>query len=293
MLYKKKAPLFVFIIPGIIFLVVFLYYPFIRNIYNSFFNMTQALPIPGQPRQFLGFDNFKTLFTDKAIGVSLKNSVIMMFLTVIFQVGLGLVFAILVSNIKRGQQFFRTVYFFPVVISASALGLLFKLLYNFDNGMLNQLLRGMGKEPILWLGEGLAFIMICIPVLWSYVGFYFVIMLTGILDISDDIFEAAAIDGCTKLKQVFYITLPLLRGVICTCVTLAVTGALKVFDLPWNLAEKGAPGGTTHFLGTYMYQTAYGSSNYDYGATIALLIVVLGVIVSKVVGRLLKPDANL
>lgn len=293
MLYKKKAPLLLFLLPGLLLMTVFLYYPFLQNLYNSLFNMTQPLLLPGQKQKFLGLDNYKRILTDPSIRIALKNSLLMMVLTVVFQVGLGLFFAILVNNIKRGQKVFRTIYFLPVVISASALGLMFKLLYNYDNGMLNQLLRSMGKPPVKWLSESLAFLMISIPILWSYVGFYFVIIYTGICDISEDIYEAAAIDGCTKTKSVFYITVPLLRGVICTCVTLAVTGALKVFDLPWIIVEKGAPNGTTHFLGTYMYQTAFGSQNWDYSAAIALLIVVLGVIVSKVVGRLIRPDENL
>ena len=210
----------------------------------------------------------------------------MMVLTVIFEVGIAFVLAVMVSQVKKFQQFFRTVYFFPVVISATAIGLLFKLFYNYNGGMLNQILESMGKEPILWLGPELAFVMICIPTLWSYIGFYFIILLTGLSDISDDIYEAASIDGCSRFKQVFYITLPCLKPVFFTCVTLAVTGALKVFDLPWVLAPNGAPQGVTHFLGTYMYQTAYGLNNYDYASTQALLIVVLGVLVSKGVGFL-------
>lgn len=113
-------------------------------------------------------------------------------------------------------------------------------------------------------------------------------MLTGLSDISDDIYEAAAIDGCSKFKQVFYITLPMLKPVFATCVTLAVTGALKVFDLPWVMVPNGAPQGSTHFLGTYMYQQTFGLGNYDYGSTLSLLIVVMGVLVSWIVGFFTK-----
>lgn len=293
MLYKNKKPLFVFLIPGLIMMGIFLYYPFIKNIMNSFYEMTQVVRLQGTEWEFIGLRNYKTLFTDKYIRIALKNSVIMMGLTVIFEVGFALILAILVNSIKRGNQFFRTVYFFPVVISASAIGLLFKLFYSYDGGMLNQILDFFGKEPVNWLSKELAFTMISIPTLWSYVGFYFVIILTGICDISEDVYEAAAIDGCNKLKAVFYITLPLLRGVLCTCVVLAVTGALKVFDLPWVLVEKGAPNGITHFLGTYMYHTAFGKMNWDYGSTIALFIVIVGIVVARTVNVLLKPDANL
>lgn len=293
MLYKNKRPLFIFLLPGLIMMGIFLYYPFIKNITNSFYEMTQVVRLQGTDWKFIGLRNYKTLFTDRFIGIALRNSFIMMGLTIVFQVGLALFFAILVSNIKKGQQIFRTVYFFPVVISASALGLLFKLFYALDGGMLNQVLALWGHTPINWLSRDLAFLMVSIPIVWSYVGFYFVIILTGIYDISDDVYEAASIDGCGKFKVVFYITLPLLRGVTCTCITLAVTGALKVFDLPWMLVEKGAPNGTTHFLGTYMYQTAFGKMNWDYGSTIALFIVVVGVVITRIINSVLKPDANL
>lgn len=87
----------------------------------------------------------------------------MMILTIIFEVGIAFVLAVLVSNIKKFQQVFRTVYFFPVVISATAIGLLFKLFYNYNGGMLNQILESLGKDPVNWLGPDTAFAMICVP----------------------------------------------------------------------------------------------------------------------------------
>ncbi|ROR27501.1 carbohydrate ABC transporter membrane protein 1 (CUT1 family) [Mobilisporobacter senegalensis] len=293
MLYKKKLPLFIFLLPGFILMLVFLYEPFVENIINSFYDMTSFVKMPGKEWKFIGLDNFEKLLTDPKIKISLVNSFKMMGLTIVFQVGIAFILAILVNSIKRGQHIFRTVYFFPIVISATAIGLIFKLFYNYNGGMLNQLLKALDKEPINWLAPSIAFIMVSIPTLWSYVGFYFVIMLTGLSDISEDVFEAAAIDGCSKFKQVFYITIPLLRGVICTCITLAVTGALKVFDLPWVIVPKGAPQGVTHFLGTYMYEQTFTIGNIDYGSIIALLIVILGVVVSGIVSKILKPDANL
>lgn len=283
MLYKKKWPLLVFLVPGLLFMLIFLYVPFVENIKNSFYEMTGIVRMPGTEWKFIGFDNYKKMLTDPSVRIAIWNSLKMMVLTVVFEVGIGFVLAVMVSNIKKGQQFFRTVYFFPIVISATAIGLLFKLFYNYNGGMLNQILEGLGMAPVNWLKPELAFLMVCIPTLWSYVGFYFVILLTGLSDISDDIYEAASIDGCTKFKQVFYITLPMLKPVLGTCVTLAVTGALKVFDLPWVMVPGGAPQGLTHFMGTYMYQVSFGMSNYDYGSTLAVLIVVLGVFVSRVI----------
>lgn len=293
MLYKKKLPLIIFLLPGFLLMLIFLYEPFIENIFNSFYDMTSFVKMPGKEWKFIGLENFNKLFTDPKIKISLFNSFKMMGLTIVFQVGIAFILAILVNSIKRGQHIFRTVYFFPIVISATAIGLIFKLFYNYNGGMLNQILKSFEKEPINWLAPSIAFVMVSIPTLWSYVGFYFVIILTGLSNISEDVFEAAAIDGCSKFKQVFYITIPLLRGVICTCITLAVTGALKVFDLPWVIVPKGAPQGVTHFLGTYMYEQTFTIGNIDYGSIIALTIVILGVVVSGIVSKILKPDANL
>lgn len=292
MLYKKKWPLIIFLLPSLIFLIVFLYIPFFDNIKNSLFDMTTPVLLDGQTWKFIGLDNYKRMLTDPDLRIAIWNSLKMMFLTIIFQVGIAFVLAVLVSNIKKMQQFFRTVYFFPVVISATAIGLIFKLFYNYNGGMLNQILEGLGQEPVNWLKPALAFIMVAIPTLWSYVGFYFVIILTGLSDIPDEIYEVASIDGCSKFKQVFYITIPMLRGVICTCVVLAVTGALKVFDLPWVLVPNGAPQGLTHFLGTYMYQSTFGMNNYDYGSALAVLIVILGIVVSRIVNMVVQPDKD-
>lgn len=292
MLYKKKWPLIIFLLPSLIFLIVFLYIPFFDNIKNSLFDMTTPVLLDGQTWKFIGLDNYKRMLTDPDLRIAIWNSLKMMILTIIFQVGIAFVLAVLISNVKKMQQFFRTVYFFPVVISATAIGLIFKLFYNYNGGMLNQILEGLGQEPVNWLKPTLAFIMVAIPTLWSYVGFYFVIILTGLSDIPEEIYEVASIDGCSKFKQVFYITIPMLRGVICTCVVLAVTGALKVFDLPWVLVPNGAPQGLTHFLGTYMYQSTFGMNNYDYGSALAVLIVILGIVVSRIVNMVVQPDKD-
>ncbi|MDU4324971.1 sugar ABC transporter permease [uncultured Clostridium sp.] len=292
MIYKKKWPLIIFLLPSLIFLIVFLYIPFFNNIKNSLFDMTTPVLLDGQVWKFIGIDNYRRMLTDPDLRIAIWNSLKMMFLTIIFQVGIAFILAVLVSNIRKMQQFFRTVYFFPVVISATAIGLIFKLFYNYNGGMLNQILETFGQEPVNWLKPTLAFIMVAIPTLWSYVGFYFVIILTGLSDIPDEIYEVASIDGCSKFKQVFYITIPMLRGVICTCVVLAVTGALKVFDLPWVLVPNGAPQGLTHFLGTYMYQSTFGMNNYDYGSALAVLIVILGIVVSRVVNTIVQPDKD-
>ena len=211
----------------------------------------------------------------------------MMIVTIVGQVGIALILALLVDNIKAGAKFFRTVYFFPIVISATALGLMFNLIFLYDKGMLNQILESLGKTSLTdWKGEGLALVTMMLPVMWQYVGFYFVIIITGLNNISEELYESASIDGATRFQRVRFISLPLLHNVICTCVVLAVTGALKVFDLPWTMFPKGMPMKTTFLTGTYMYYQTMEAKNVDYGSTLAIMLVVLGIATSKIVNAI-------
>ena len=136
--------------------------------------------------------------------------------------------------------------------------------------------------------ESHAMITMMIPVTWQYVGFYFIILITGLNNISEELYEAATIDGAGRLQKIRYISLPLLHNVICTCGVLAVTGALKVFDLPWIMFPKGMPSNSTWLTGTYMYYHAFESHNVDYSSTISILIVVLGVVTAKIVNTIFR-----
>lgn len=304
MIYKKKSPLIVFLVPAFIFLIAYLYYPFLQNIFNTFLN------IGGLGRVADGvnnpwYENYSRLLTDSDLRTALKNTVLLILFTVVFQVGIALILALLVDSIRVGSKVFRTVYFFPIVISATALGLMFNLMFLYKGGMVNQLLLKMGllesevkasgKVVVNWLDwkdQSHFLFTMFMPVVWQYVGFYFVILITGLNNIPSDLFEAAALDGASGLKKVRYITLPMLRNVLCTCLVLAITGALKVFDLPWVMFGAGMPQNQGWLTGTYMYDQTFNKMNVDYGSTIAVLIVVLGVVLSNVANRVFKPTED-
>ena len=189
----------------------------------------------------------------------------------------------------------RTLYVCPIVISATALGLMFNLIFLYNGGMMNQLLTNLGviTENIDWKDSEHFRGTMLTPVMWQYVGFYFVILVTGLNNISEDLYEAAALDGCTGLSRVRYVTLPLLRNVLCTCLVLAITGALKVFDLPWVMFGAGMPQDQGWLTGTYMYDQTFNRGNVDYGSAIAMLIVVLGVVLSNIANRIFKPSTDI
>ena len=288
-IYKNRKPVIFFLMPALVMMGLFLYYPFLQNILNSFMKI-KSLGAAAKGFNEPFYKNYVKLVQDPAIRTSLKNTCIMIVVTLVFQVGIAIVLALMVDNIRRGAKFFRIVYFLPIVVSATALGLLFNLIFLYDKGMLNQLLEFLGYRGDLidWKAGGRALVTMMIPVTWQYVGFYFVILVTGLNNISEELYESAAIDGATKLQRVRYISLPLLHNVICTCAVLGVTGALKVFDLPWVMFPNGMPVGKTWLTGTYMYYNTMQSPDVDYSSAIALVIVVLGVLLSKVVNAVFK-----
>lgn len=287
MIYKNKKIIWFFLAPALLFLVGFLYVPFFMSIWNSFFNIQD---LAGVSKTWVAFDNYQTMMRDPIIITAIKNTFIMMAVTVVFEGGLGLLFALFVDSVRRGQKFYRTVFFFPVVISATAIGLMFNLFYAYDIGVFNQVLTKFGMEPQIWLSEGRALYMIALPAVWQYVGFYFVIILTGISGIPEDIYESAYLDGITGFKKTLYITIPLLKGTIKSCLILLITGTLKIFDIAWVVAPKGMPYETTYLLGTYQYNTVYQSARIGYACAIAVLIVVLGLFISMLVNKFLKEE---
>jgi raffinose/stachyose/melibiose transport system permease protein len=301
MIYKRKWPLAVFLIPAFALMTVFIFYPFLMNIVNSFQKVgslgTGPVPVNAEGDMYW-LENYKKLFADKTMGLAVKNTLLMMLSTVVFQVGIALLLALLVDSVRKGAQAYRTIYFFPIVISASALGLLFNMVFLYNGGMLNEFLLRIGvigrdaagnPEWIDWKDNAHAFFTMSVPVIWQYVGFYFVILATGLNNISAEIYEAAAIDGANGFQRIRYVTLPLIRNTLITCLTLALIGALKVFDLPWQMFPKGIPLNQTYLTGTYMYQQTFSMQNVGYGATIAVVIALMGIAVAQLSNVIFRP----
>ncbi|GAE32527.1 carbohydrate ABC transporter permease [Halalkalibacter hemicellulosilyticus] len=273
-----------FLTPAFLIAAIFLYYPFFDNVRQSFYRTDGFFN-----STYIGFNNYIRLFNDEiAIGATL-NSLELMLYVAIFQVGIALVLAVMVDSIKHGARFFRTAFFFPVVISGAAIGLLFTLIYNYNNGLLNEILVRFGFERVLWLTEQSSLYMVAIPTIWSYVGFYFVIILTAIAKIPEDYYEAAKLEGITEIQRMFKITLPLIVGDMKTCLVLAITGALKIFELVY-IITRGGPARSSEVLGTYMYQKAFEDMAIGYGATLAVLMVTIGLSLAFITNKLIKRE---
>lgn len=271
-----------FLLPAALMMSIFLYYPFFKSLYLSFYRTSGFFD-----KKFVGWDNYERLFTDKLLGAATLNTLELMLYVIVFQVGIALILAVMVDNISKFKGFYRTVFFFPVVISGTAISLLFVLFYNYNFGLLNNILANFGIEKVLWLDEKNALKAIAIPTVWHYVGFYFVLFVTAMSKIPVDFYEAAKLEGITGFKKMTKLTIPLIMSDIKVVITLAITGTMKVFDFVWVLT---AGQNDTEVLGTYMYKKAMVDQNFGYGSTVAIYMVVFGVLLALFANRLLKKE---
>ena len=207
------------------------------------------------------------------------NNVIWALVAGFIQVPLAMLMAIILSRKPKGWKFFRTVYFFPQVISGIALATLWRAIYSADTGLLNGLLRsiGLGNLARDWLGT-IETAFPAVLIYWIfYVGYYMVIMMADITTIDESYYEAATIDGATDFQQALYITIPLIKKTsLLTCVTLASVMGLRQFEQVYMLTN-GGPANTTSTIVLYMYKKLQ-DSNYGMAAASAVILIIVGVI---------------
>lgn len=272
MILKDKKYAILFLAPALTLITIFLFNPLIQTLYFSFTNW-RSFSIK---KPFIGLENYSRLFHDPVVGIAIKNTLLLILLCIIFEIGFALLLAMLMDGVKRGFKIYRTVFFFPVVVSGSAIGLLFSLTYQYDAGLLNNILGILGMSKRVWLTEKSSALLSMIPYIWQMTGFYFVIFMTALTKIPSDIYESAALDGATGITKSIYITLPLMRDVIFTTVALVITSAIKVFDIIFTITQ-GGPLDSSQVLSTYIYQSAFQSNNQGYACALSILMVVIGI----------------
>ena len=271
---SDRAALAAFLAPALLMMLVFFVIPVIYVLVVSVLKWNGiSTPV------FVDIQNFLKLFRDKSFLRSILNNVIWALTAGFVQVFLSMVMAIILSRKPKGWKFFRTVYFFPQVISGIALATLWRAIYSADTGLLNGLLRavGLGDAARDWLGT----VQTAFPavlIYWVfYVGYYMVIMMADITTIDSDYYEAATIDGATDFQQAIYITIPLIKKTsLLTCVTLASVLGLRQFEQVYMLTN-GGPANTTSTMVLYMYKKMQ-DTNYGMASATAVILIVVGVI---------------
>ena len=275
---KNENLLNLMYIPAIIMFCTFIVYPFLKGIKISFTDWNGY----SQNYNYIGFDNFKLLVTDKNVRIAFINTLIYGFGSTAIQQILGLLYALLLNNKFKGRNLGRTIIYMPVLISAVIMGYMCYFIFRYDNGALNDLLKLIGMEPRLWLSQPKTAIVILVLInSIQFVGISMIIYLAGLQGIPTMYYEASEIDGATAFQQFKKITLPLLYPAIVTSVTLNLIGGLKLFDIIKALTN-GGPGYATHSLSTLVHSEVFLTQVAGYASTIGILLFVSILIVTLI-----------
>ncbi|MFG6352441.1 MAG: sugar ABC transporter permease [Oscillospiraceae bacterium] len=216
---KNKAMIFWFSLPAVLSLLIMFVYPVCRTVLMSFFQV-ESVTATMSDWSFYGLGNYLKIFKSASFLTSMSNMLIIWFVGGIITLALAMLMAVTVTSGIRGKKFFRAVIYLPNIISAVALATMWiQYIFNYDYGLLNEIVKLFGGDKIKWLGTDLKFWAMTGSFIFGSVGYYMLIYISGIEGIPQDLYEAATIDGAGKVAQFTRITLPLLKGVIKTSIT--------------------------------------------------------------------------
>ena len=272
----------VFSAPALLLLIVFLLIPFLMAIGLAFTDQ-RLIPNPNLPTQFVGLRNFVRLLEDETFHRALLNNFIFALVVVPIQTAFALLLAILVNRKLRFVNFFRTVYFSPVVTMMVVVAIVWTFLYNPGAGFINQFLNTISfglLGPYDWLKDTkLAFPAIMLVSIWQGVGFQMVIYLAGLQDIPSELYEAAQVDGANQWQQFWNVTLPQLRNTTIFVVIATTILSFKLFSQVWVMTQ-GGPQEATMTTMIMLYREGFRQLKVGYASAIAIVFFVIVLAVS-------------
>ncbi len=279
LLYSKKAAPYIFILPFVITLAVFWVIPLSKSVFMS----TQKI-LPGQT-EFIGFTNFARLFEDRVFWIAVKNSLKYMIWTLILLIPIPMLMACAInSKLAAGKikGVFKASLFVPALTSVVVAGTIFRLMFGeMDTALMNQFIGIFGLGPIKWLKEAMTgFVALLALACWRWWGVNMMYFLSGLQSISTDYYEAASIDGATKIQQFFYITLPSLKPTIIYVLTISVYGGLAMFTESYMLYQgNNSPNNIGLTIVGYLYRQGIEKNDMGYASAVGvvLLIIVLAI----------------
>jgi multiple sugar transport system permease protein len=224
---------------------------------------------------FVGGANYARVLRDDLFRAGVVNTTIFAICAVTTQMVLGFALALMTSKVLRGRTFYRAVFLLPILVPGIVIGAIWKLMYSFDFGVLNQMLGVLRVGPIDWLGNtSTALFAVIVVDVWHWTPFVFLLLLAGLESLPGDIYEAARVDGATFWQELRYITLPLMWPTIVVTLVFRLLVAFKVFDEIYLLTG-GGPGTATEVVSYTIYRRFFTEGQTGYGAAMSLVVLVV------------------
>ena len=279
---------YLFVAPYFIIFFLFGLYPILYSMRLSFFKWD------GYSNQvFVGLANYARLITtDKTFHKSILNTISISLVAIIFQMLVALLLAVLLNSFShRKRSVLKAVYFFPNLVTPVSLATLFTMMFSWQNGSINNLLRSLGiiQENIHWLqSEFFARAIISFILWYQYFGYYVILFLAGIGGIDPQLNEAAELDGASRFQTFTKVTFPLLRPILNYASIVAIIGGMQIFDINYIIGGKfGDPNGATTTITSYMYVTTFNNYNSGYGAAVSYSLFIMTVAFSIIYLRMM------
>lgn len=272
---RRRAD-YLYLLPMVALVGVFLLYPAAKTIWVSLTDATGT-----SAGSFVGLDNFSRLVSDPAFRTSVRNTVYWVVGALILQVGLGLLLALVLSNMRAGD-WLKRLFYLPATLSGAAVGVIWFYVFNPESGLLTSFLDGVGLGSLTtrWLAEPPinTFAMI-FAAMWQGIGPAMILFLVGLQNLPREPIEAARVDGAQGLRLFWHITLPLLRPMTAVVVAITMINNFKVFDLIWVMTQ-GGPYRSSETLAVTMYRESFVSFSVGYGASVAVVLTLVVMLLS-------------
>lgn len=273
----KNRVIFLYLLVPLLLYVFAVFVPLITAAYYSFFEWKG-----GPNKTFIGIENYVNLVKDSVFWQSFGHNIYLVVACIIGQIGIAFIFVLIInSRLVKFKGIHRTFGFFPSTVSAVAIGFIWKMIYDNKRGILNWFLDLIGRGDLkkVWLNEpSMVMMLIAIPLIWQFIGYYMVIILSAISSIDQEIFEVAELDGANGIQRAIYIVFPLIKNTLLVCVTLCIAGNMKAFDHIYSMT-KGGPGNSSMVMALYGYKVSFNQQNMGYGSAISIGIFFLSLLV--------------
>jgi raffinose/stachyose/melibiose transport system permease protein len=280
---KSVLPLLLFLPPALILFTLFVVMPMVDATTFSFFDWNGYGPIT----DFVGFENYADVITHRNFGTAVRNSLIVVAVSLAIQLPLAMWCAIALAERSVHINVLRTLFFLPFMLAEVAAGLIWKFVYDGNYGLLPAIGGAIGVDMPFVLGDKLWVIpAIMLVITWKYFGFHMMIFIAGLQSIPAEVIEAARLDGVKKWQIVRHIKIPMIRSAIVISVFFAITGALQLFDLIIPLSN-GGPSHSSHTIVTFLYQFGILRMKLGFGGAVSVLLFIACVIVALAYRRIL------
>lgn len=271
--------------PAFLLLASIVVYPVGRLIVTSFYNLSLT---SGLPAEFVGLENYELVLDDPVFWISLRNTLLLTLITVPGALVVGLGLALLANLPFRVRWPVRLALLVPWALPLAFVGLIFAWFFHSEYGVVNDVLARLGVGRIIWFNsESLAFLAVCLTIIWKTSSFMALILLAGLQTIPPSLYEAAEVDGASRFRQFVEITLPLLKPAIVVALIFRTITALQTFDIPYTMT-RGGPGDATRTLAMYIHQSTVDFLDLGYGSALAVIMFVVSMAATAVYLRAMR-----